>query len=781
MGEIYLARLERESGFAKAVVIKRILPQYSDDPAFVEMFTREARIAAQLSHQNVVQIFDHGQHGGAYFIAMEYVHGRDLRTLLEAARERDAEALPLPVVMAILTAAARGLSYAHRCRDLEGRPLNIIHRDVSPQNILISYEGEIKLTDFGLARDVDDDQVESGQVQGKFAYMSPEQTFGYELDARSDLFSLGIVAYELFTGRRPFEGDSTRELVRAIRAGEYTLATAHRPELPQALDAVLAKALAVAVDDRYDDVRALLAELEPIARSHTGQATEAAVGGLVAALCPEVSPPATPGGSTLVSQQPIGANTLERTMPAALPVSGTSGTVPASTPITATVPGADVIVAPTDPDAEEPDASEPTATEEPDVAPTDAAPPREPPSPTRSPEPPAAPRSPEQAPSGDIEEDRSPPPGRWIAPAAVVLVACGAAAAILVTWGGREEPHDWTIDIKAEPTHAKVEVDGQPRGVTPTRVERIPGGRTVQILIKHDGYKPHVRNLELDAERGGTIPVNVKLEPQKTLGHVLLGVEPRDARVVVQGEALTVPVEAGRYRITRQPGEIQVEVTAPHHFPRSETLEVPADSTLRHTMRLTPHPVHVEVVTQGRLIGGGEVTIEAGDRFKSTCGLPCSAKVPYPGPISVLARVDGADPWRATRTGRPGATVRFEVPTPQLPKREAAATLRGYVVRTLPDGEREQSGFGEINLTRDASGFRRAGLKSGPNVSLRYAYDGGSRKVTFTLASDPWSNVTFNGAPAGQTPLVNRVISAGKHTIRLTNHNTTVYLSFKQP
>ncbi|MEL6177914.1 MAG: PEGA domain-containing protein, partial [Myxococcota bacterium] len=378
----------------------------------------------------------------------------------------------------------------------------------------------------------------------------------------------------------------------------------------------------------------------------------------------------------------------------------------------------------------------------------------------------------------------SPPlfPGRWIVAASVVLLGCGTAAAVVLTTRPPPEPPAWTLEIKAHPEHAEVEVDGQPRGVTPTRVERLPGGRTVQLLIKHDGYEPHVRNLALDAEHGGTIPVNVKLEPRKRLGQVRLDVLPKDAQVVLEGNPIPAsPNNPGLYRIAREPGEVQVEVTAAHHFPRSETVEVPSNGgVLRHTLQLIPHPVRVEVVSAGRATRG-KVTVEAGDRFTSHCGLPCSLKVPYPGPISVEARVDGREPWRATRTGRAGAVVRFEVPAPAPPRREAEARLRGTLSRLREDGEREAAGFGEVNLSRAPSGFRRAALKGGPNVTLRYAYDANTRRVKFTLGSDPWSQVTFDGSPAGQTPLVNRWISSGRHTIWLVNHNAVVHLNFHHP
>jgi serine/threonine protein kinase/predicted ATPase len=266
MAEVYKAKSFGVEGFEKILVIKRILPELAKSAVFVDMFIHEAKLAVRLSHANIVQVFDLGiapvEDGGkvtdAYFMAMEYVHGLDLATLL--ARSRRAQK-PLPIDMAVFVAAevAKGLDHAHRRRDEQLRPLGIVHRDVSPQNVLLSFEGEVKVTDFGIAKArgaLEQEQVDdtkARRLHGKFAYMSPEQARGEEVDARSDLFSLGIVLYECIAGVNPVTAPTTFETLRRVQACEYPPVELLRPDVPAELVAILKTAMAKDRKDRYAD------------------------------------------------------------------------------------------------------------------------------------------------------------------------------------------------------------------------------------------------------------------------------------------------------------------------------------------------------------------------------------------------------------------------------------------------------------------------------------------------------------------------------------------------
>src|SRR5262245_29927694 len=261
MAEIYKAKLCGVGGVERGMVVKQILPQLARNQAFVDMFIDEARIAVSLAHGNIVQVYELGKIEGIYFIAMEYVHGRDLADLLDAAHLKNH--FPTWELAAYITIEIlHGLDYAHRRRDSGGKPLGIVHRDVSPQNVLISFDGEVKITDFGIAKAVHKiAETQSGVIKGKFGYMSPEQAEGHDVDARTDLFSTGILLYEMVTGRRLFAGRSDAESLEKVRAAEVPRASQLRGGVPPELDGILSKALAKNPDDRHPDANTFQMEL----------------------------------------------------------------------------------------------------------------------------------------------------------------------------------------------------------------------------------------------------------------------------------------------------------------------------------------------------------------------------------------------------------------------------------------------------------------------------------------------------------------------------------------
>lgn len=264
MAELFLAKQTGLKGFEKVVAIKRILPHLTESSEFVNMFINEAKLAALLNHQNIVQIYDLGNVDEVYFIAMEYIMGRDLRTLAREAVDRK---LPLSIghMLLIVSRISAALDYAHRKKDLSGRDLNLVHRDISPQNILISYEGEIKLVDFGIAKAATGAQeTRTGVLKGKLAYMSPEQAWGKPIDRRSDVFSLGVVLYELLTNTRLFKGRDEISILEKVRKAEIPPPTEINAELSPELEAVILKALAGDVEQRYQSAAEMQLALENI-------------------------------------------------------------------------------------------------------------------------------------------------------------------------------------------------------------------------------------------------------------------------------------------------------------------------------------------------------------------------------------------------------------------------------------------------------------------------------------------------------------------------------------
>ena len=260
MADVLLGRTEGIEGFERHVVLKRIKPEHAKDQRFIRMFLDEARVAANLHHQHVVQVHDIGEAEGDYFIAMEYLHGEDVRTILSTASKMR-QHVPLGCAMAVVSAAAAGLHYAHERRGPDKRPLGIVHRDISPSNILVGYDGSIKVVDFGIAKASARQETRSSSLKGKISYMSPEQCKGAEVDRRSDVYSLGVVLYELCTTTRLFKGESDYLVMDQIVNGRVTLPQVRRPELPNELSAIIMRAIAPDPERRYftaDELRIAL-------------------------------------------------------------------------------------------------------------------------------------------------------------------------------------------------------------------------------------------------------------------------------------------------------------------------------------------------------------------------------------------------------------------------------------------------------------------------------------------------------------------------------------------
>ncbi|HEX4457294.1 MAG TPA: protein kinase, partial [Polyangia bacterium] len=267
MAELFLARAAGPQGFSKLCVIKRVLPHLAEDPAFVEMFLDEARIAATLQHPNVVQMYDVGVVDGNYFIAMEYLHGEDVRSISKAVQHKE-QRLPIEHALNIVIGLASGLHYAHEKVGFDGKPLEIVHRDVTPQNVIVTYDGAVKLLDFGIAKASNRfGETRFGTLKGKVPYMSPEQGRGEALDRRSDIFSLGIMLYELTLGRRLFQGKSDFEVLKQIVEGTVAPPSEYEPQYPPELEAIVMRALVKEKESRYQTARDLQVDLEALVRA----------------------------------------------------------------------------------------------------------------------------------------------------------------------------------------------------------------------------------------------------------------------------------------------------------------------------------------------------------------------------------------------------------------------------------------------------------------------------------------------------------------------------------
>lgn len=341
MAEIYLASRKGAEGFERDVVIKRVREFLAQDPQFVEMFITEARLAARLVHPNVVQVFDFDRAGDAYYIAMEFVHGKSLAEVRHRARER---MRPLTPILAVHIAheVAKGLGHAHRLR-ASLAPNGVVHRDVTPHNVLVSWGGDVKLTDFGIAK-AGSRGTGAGVLKGKFAYMSPEQSRGDDVDVRTDVFALGIVLWELFTGARLFEGSSDLQVLKAVQQAEIAPPARLNAEVPADASDLVMTALERDPARRFADGHALAGALQEILFAHARAAVDVDLAGYVASLFGEAPVRASAGfpmmhaGNTAVLGGAVArpdvdpeAGTALRAEPAPVPTPGpgasTSSTV----------------------------------------------------------------------------------------------------------------------------------------------------------------------------------------------------------------------------------------------------------------------------------------------------------------------------------------------------------------------------------------------------------------------------------------------------------------------
>jgi eukaryotic-like serine/threonine-protein kinase len=303
MAEVFLVRTEGQAGFRKNLVLKRLLPHLGKDPQVVEMFLNEARINALLDHANIVHVFDLGQEGNANYMVMEFLDGRPLSEIQTTARDRGEE-VPLPIGLKVLADACAGLAYAHEFAE-QGKPLGIVHRDFSPDNIVVTYDGRVKVVDFGIAKAASiANQSEPGTLKGKYFYMSPEMVLGEPLDHRADIFAVGVILYELLTGQRPFLGESPREILGLIARCQPVTPTSIAPDVPPDLEALVLRCLARHPDHRPKSAKDIRAALEAHLIASNSMPSAADLGAYVERLFPAASDPERARLANLRKQEP---------------------------------------------------------------------------------------------------------------------------------------------------------------------------------------------------------------------------------------------------------------------------------------------------------------------------------------------------------------------------------------------------------------------------------------------------------------------------------------------
>lgn len=279
MADVFKARIQGPAGFERTFVVKRILPHLSDDPSFTKMFIDEAKIAAKLSHPNIIQVFELGAVDDEYFMSMEYVRGHDLAETMRTLWARVGP--PRPELVAYVgREMCRALAYAHEFTSEDGQVLGMIHRDISPSNVMLSYDGAVKILDFGIAKALGGEnaveETKSGTLKGKFAYMAPEQTVSNEIDRRIDIFATGIVLHEILTGRRLFKGENDMQTIDRVRRCEVMPPSLFNPLCPPQLDQIVLQALAKNRDERYQSASEMADALDDVVYASRFQATHLA-------------------------------------------------------------------------------------------------------------------------------------------------------------------------------------------------------------------------------------------------------------------------------------------------------------------------------------------------------------------------------------------------------------------------------------------------------------------------------------------------------------------------
>jgi serine/threonine-protein kinase len=339
MAEIFLARelASTTSRAGRYVVIKRILPHVAEDTHFVRMFVDEARLAMQLSHPHICHVYAFGEEQGSYYLAMEWINGMPLAKVHRRARDRGG--IPIPIALKVIAQVAEALDHAHRACDANGEPLGIVHRDVSPQNIMIAFDGPVKLLDFGVAKAASHEtRTEAGIVKGKFAYMSPQQCLGEPIDARADVFALGICLYEILAGRNPFKRQTEFDTMRAIvyeslpPISDVLAERESRPEIVQAIEAVVERALAKSCEERFQSAAEMQMALEHVLARMGEVVTANRIGELMHELF-EAEIKAGPQLDTRARLRPVAglsSSTSDHSAPAAPPSPNATQKVPAA-------------------------------------------------------------------------------------------------------------------------------------------------------------------------------------------------------------------------------------------------------------------------------------------------------------------------------------------------------------------------------------------------------------------------------------------------------------------
>lgn len=782
MAEVFKGKAFGVEGFERLVAVKRILPSIAEDQEFITMFIDEAKIAVQLNHANIASIFDLGRVDDSHFIAMEFVRGKDMRAVFDRLSQQG-RGVPIPMACYVTMKVCEGLDYAHNKRDGSGSPLGLVHRDVSPQNVLVSYDGEIKIIDFGVAKAANKaGKTQAGILKGKFGYMSPEQVRGLPIDRRSDVFAVGICLYEFLTGERLFVGESDYSTLEKVRNVDIMTPSTYNHHIPKELEDIVMKALAKDVEERYQSAMELHDDLQSFMYTSGNFFARKDLGAWMKKnWFEEIQREEVRDEQFRRMELPQpGAPVTSVPPPVPRPSGGPPPPPPPPPPPRASAPNRSTLLGNAPPpslemdwDEEElatqiydkplsepPIAPRPSQPSQPSLMPRvggagDFAPIQDAntniqtagigaPSPFGSPSanPAPAPLSVNPAPATREETAVTRPRQRedkravwpWLV-GGLVLVA-----AALIVFFLMQDGDPGTVTLTTNPPDARVLVDQQPQnlGASPFALSLSPGPHLIEV--QRDGYEPWVSRVEVVS--GQTVPLPivqlVASEAEDAGTGFMLSTDPPGATVYIAGgrrDGVT-PMQV----MDLQPGTHVVRAELDGFEPWQEEVEVVAGEAPEVNVRFTAAEVRLRVDSEP----AGDVVLTRGDETRRLGRTPVNEMVDVSGDEwTVEVSRSRHETWRRPLRVAHGQTeVEFDA--------ELERAGRVSVMRNIGGGMSRTDG----------------GTNTGTTTVMMTAPTG---RGTVSIQSRPWSRVFIDGQAVGNTPVLNHTLSAGRHQLRLEN------------
>ncbi len=727
MAEIYKAKTYGVDGFEKELAIKRILPHCSADKDFITMLIDEAKLSVMLSHANIVQVYDLGKVGDDYYISMEFIHGVNLRDVMYRCRESGVT-IPTDIAVYIISEICKGLDYAHRKTDHNNQPLNIVHRDISPQNILLSYEGEVKIVDFGIAKAaMNISHTMAGILKGKIAYMSPEQAMGKAIDRRTDIFSTGILLYETLTGQKLFTGESQFEVLKKIRTTRIT-AEQLPNSIPEQLKPIVVKALAYNIDERFQHAGDLQIELTKYLYSkHVDFSPRKLAAFIKDVFINEIRGDQVERVREEVAEGMTASMDVREGMKQYYIVHR-EGEGESISEETARTGGAregllETMVTPA----------------------------------TR---PPAAPPPPREAPKEEgkavIKKKRH---TMLRIAAALAVIAAGAYLTFRFVPSARfweekapvspaEEIYG-SMNVTSEPAGAEIFLDGKDTGtVTPTVIDKLQAGRIYIVRAEKDDYGPAERSVQIS----GPERIDVALALSPPTGMLNIITDPPGAAIMLDGRLTGLNTPATLEKLTLGT-DLRITLSKPEYEDFEQVVNLTSSRPQKISTKLTPVLPQMGKLVINSTPAGAKVLLDGKDTGRTT---PAMIANLGPKKYSVALRMDGYDEWSGSFEVAENKSVPVE-----------AQLLRSGEAAVTPQVPPTEAGLPKAPETPPTTGIPAVPGEAPPVEAQKPPAEEKPAEITIAslkvTSTPPGASITLDGAPTGmKTPATLDRLNAGK-------------------